>query len=111
MERGTWDGGRGTGDGDGERGKGDGGRGMGDRKRVRGTRNGPAVIGHSCCGVPANVLSVCLFVFFAKRIKLNKIKLKIKRRIGKEVTGGVGVQVRFCIQVFIFAVPFSSPLL
>ena len=29
----------------------------------------PAVIGHSCCGVPANVLSVCLF--FAKLI--NKI--------------------------------------
>ena len=24
--------------------------------------SGPAVIGHSCCGVPANVLSVCLFV-------------------------------------------------
>ena len=23
----------------------------------------PAVIGHSCCEVPANVLSVCLFVF------------------------------------------------
>ena len=22
----------------------------------------PAVIGHSCCGVPANILSVCLFV-------------------------------------------------
>ena len=67
VGRGTGNGGRGT--GDGERGKGDGGRGMGDRKRVRGTRNGPAVIGHSCCGVPANVLSVCLFVFFAKRIK------------------------------------------
>ena len=32
---------------------------------------GPAVIGHSCCGVPANVLSVCLFVclFLAKLIK------------------------------------------
>ena len=31
----------------------------------------PAVIGHSCCGVPANVLSVCLFVclFLAKLIK------------------------------------------
>ena len=26
--------------------------------------SGPAVIGHSCCGVPANVLSVCLFVCF-----------------------------------------------
>ena len=30
----------------------------------------PAVIGHSCCGVPANVLSVCLFVFG----EANKIK-------------------------------------
>ena len=89
-----------------ERGKGNGGWGTGDGERVRGTK-----IGHSCCGVPANVLSVCLFVFFAKLIKLNKIKLKIKRRIGKEVTGGVGVQVSFCIQVFIFPVPFSSPLL
>ena len=68
---------RGKGKGDGERGTGDGERGTGVRKRVRGTRNGPAVIGHSCCGVPANVLSVCLFVFFAKRIKFNKIKLKI----------------------------------
>ena len=33
--------------------------------------HGPAVIGHSCCGVSANVLSVCLFVclFLAKLIK------------------------------------------
>ena len=35
----------------------------------------PAVIGHSCCGVPANFLSVCLFVclFFGEA---NKIKIK-----------------------------------
>ena len=35
----------------------------------------PAVIGHSCCGVPANFLSVCLFVclFFGEA---NKIKMK-----------------------------------
>ena len=48
-------------------------RGTGDRERVRGTRNGPAVIGHSCFCVPPNVLSVCLFVFFheANKIKLN----------------------------------------
>ena len=25
--------------------------------------SGPAIIGRSCCGVPANVLSVCLFCF------------------------------------------------
>ena len=32
--------------------------------------SGPAVIVHSCCGVPANVLSVCLFVcIVAKLIK------------------------------------------
>ena len=32
--------------------------------------SGLAVIVHSCCGVPANVLSVCLFFFFlAKLIK------------------------------------------
>ena len=91
-----------------ERGK---GNGDGGQETSTGNEKRPAVIGHSCCGVPANVLSVCLFVFFAKRIKFNKIKLKIKRRIGKEVTGGVGVQVSFCIQVFIFPVPFSSPLL
>ena len=36
----------------------------------------PAVIGHSCCGVPANVLSVSLFVclFLAKLIKYNEMK-------------------------------------
>ena len=34
--------------------------------------SGPAVIGHSCCGVPANVLFVCLFVFLAKLIKLKR---------------------------------------
>ena len=36
-------------------------------------KSGPAVIGHICCGVPANVLSVCLFVclFFGEA---NKIK-------------------------------------
>ena len=32
--------------------------------------SGPAVIVHGCCGVPANVLSVCLFVcIVAKLIK------------------------------------------
>ena len=33
---------------------------------------GPAVIGHSCCGVPTNVLSVCLFVclFFGEASKI-----------------------------------------
>ena len=30
--------------------------------------SGPAVIGHSCCGVPANVLSVCLFVCFLAKL-------------------------------------------
>ena len=37
--------------------------------------HGPAVIGHSCCGVPA-VLSVCLFVclFFGEACKIKKIK-------------------------------------
>ena len=38
------------------------------------------VIGHSCCGVPANVLSFCLFVclfFLAKlRKKINLSKLE-----------------------------------
>ena len=40
--------------------------------------SGPAVIGHSCCGVPANVLSVCLFIclFFGEAYK---IKIKISR--------------------------------
>ena len=33
---------------------------------------GPTVIGHSCCSVPANVLSVCLFVFFGKANKIEK---------------------------------------
>ena len=50
------------------------------------TINGPAVIGHSCCGVPANVLSVCLFVclfvFLAKLIKKNKNKISILLQIG-----------------------------
>ena len=38
---------------------------------------GPAVIGYSCCGVPANVLSVCfvLFFFFGEA---NIIKNEIK---------------------------------
>ena len=35
----------------------------------------PAVIGHSCCGVPANVLSVFLFVFLFFG-EANKIKIK-----------------------------------
>ena len=26
------------------------------------------IFGHSCCGVPANVLSVCLFVFFLAKL-------------------------------------------
>ena len=30
----------------------------------------PAVIGHSCCGVPANVLSVCLFFGEANKLKI-----------------------------------------
>ena len=34
----------------------------------------PAVIGHSCCGVPANVLSVCLFVCLFVFGEANKIK-------------------------------------
>ena len=34
--------------------------------------SGPAVIDHSCCGVPANVLSVCLFFFG----EANKIIIK-----------------------------------
>ena len=35
------------------------------------------VIGHSCCGVPANVLSFCLFFFLAKlRKKINLSKLE-----------------------------------
>ena len=37
--------------------------------------HGPAVIGHSCCGVSANVLSVCLFVcLFVFFGEANKIK-------------------------------------
>ena len=39
-----------------------------------------AVIGHSCCGVPANVLFclfVCLFVFLASLIKIKKNKIQI----------------------------------
>ena len=35
----------------------------------------PAVIGHSCCGVPTNVLSICLFVCFFG--EANKIPGKI----------------------------------
>ena len=51
------------------------------------TMDGPAVIGHSCCGVPANVLSVCLFVclfFLAKLVKKkqNKNKIIILLQIG-----------------------------
>ena len=43
------------------------------------TINGPAVISHSCCGVPANVLSVCLFVcLFVFLAKLFKKIIKIK---------------------------------
>ena len=39
----------------------------------------PAVIGHSCCGVPANVLSVCLFVFGeANKIKWNETRQEIQ---------------------------------
>ena len=34
--------------------------------------SGPAVIGHSCCGVPAKVLSVCLFVCLFALTKLTK---------------------------------------
>ena len=34
----------------------------------------PAVIGHSCCGVPANVLYVCLFVCLFVFGEANKIK-------------------------------------
>ena len=34
------------------------------------------VIGHSCCGVPANVLSVCLFVCLFFFGEANKIKIK-----------------------------------
>ena len=33
-----------------------------------------------------------------------------KQRIGKEVTGGVRVQFRFCIQVFIFPVSRACSL-
>ena len=41
---------------------------------------GPAVIGYSSCGVPANVLSVCLFVcfvFFFGEANIIKIKSSI----------------------------------
>ena len=52
------------------------------------TINGPAVIGYSCCGVLANVLSVCLFVclfvcFFGEaNEKKNKNKISILLQIG-----------------------------
>ena len=39
--------------------------------------SGPAVVGHSCCGVPANVLSVCLFGFFFG--ESNKKRRKLER--------------------------------
>ena len=50
------------------------------------TIHGPAVIGHSCWGVPANVLSVCLFVclfvFLVKLINKNKNEIIILLQIG-----------------------------
>ena len=35
--------------------------------------SGPAVVGHRCCSVPVNVLSVCLFAcLFFRGVKLIK---------------------------------------
>ena len=101
---------RGKGNGDGGRGTGNGGQGTGDGGQETSTGNEK----RARCNWPQLLRcpcqrSLCLFVCFFS--EANKIKLKIKRRIGKEVSGGVGVQVSFCIQVFIFPVPFSSPLL
>ena len=61
--------------------------------------SGPAVIGHSCCGVPANVLSVCLFVFWAKLIKkINLSKLEnygiLYKFASESILSGANLELR-----------------
>ena len=66
-------------------------------------------------GLGFNLGFVSKFSFFQvftknKRGEGENEKWGKKQRIGKEVTGGVRVQFRFCIQVFIFPVSRASSL-
>ena len=63
------------------------------------------MIGHSCCGVPANVLSVCLFVcfFLAKLIKNKILNDNIEElSFNKVILIWAELNMKVIITIFIF---------